>query len=139
MVYVHPHEKFTLKKYKDDKFIIYSEETITLAQAILGATLNIETYYGTQQLIIPGGTNSGDELIIEPPTFGRGKLIDPKMSLDDYFKFIRSNSANESSSVFQKSGQKVSPVSVVKIKVDLPKTLNDFQLKIIHDYQQIEY
>lgn len=136
-MFVEPHEKFSLKKYKDDKFIVYFEETISLSQAILGTTLNVETFYGSQQLVVPGGTNSGDELIIEPPGLLRLKPIDSKMSLDDYFKYLKT-SQNEAPGGYQKSGAKSNPVSVVKINVDLPKTLNDFQMKLIHEYQLIE-
>ena len=134
-VYVHPHEKFTLQEYKEGKIIISSNETISLSQAVLGDTITIETYYGKQQLIIPSGTNHGDELIVEPPGFTRFKQIDAKMSVEEYF---RSSKIIGNFDIQSKNSNKNQPISVIKISIDMPRSLNDIQQKILSDYMQTE-
>ena len=137
-VIVYPHEKFTLQEYKDDKMIITSTENISLSQAILGDTITVQTYYGMQKLVIPSGTNHDDELIIEPPSSIRYKQIDSKISLDEYFRYSRNSSSSESLNSQSKSSNKNQPISVIKVKIDMPKSISDLQMKILHDYQQIE-
>ena len=60
VVYVKPHQKF-----KRDRFDIYTEETITFPQAVLGDTITVETVHGTMELNVPAGVEYGKELIIK--------------------------------------------------------------------------
>ena len=68
----------------------------------------------------------------------KSTLPNPKITVDEYFKIAKNSSNLESSSSYQKSSTKNQPISVIKIKVEMPKILNDIQMKLIHDYQQIE-
>jgi molecular chaperone DnaJ len=56
---VKPHPKF-----KRNGADILSERKITVTEAILGASLEVETVYGKQKLKISPGTNNGEDVVI---------------------------------------------------------------------------
>ena len=60
VLHVRPH-----KKFKRDGFNIYSEEFISLPQAVLGDTITIDTVHGQKNLNIPAGTEFGKLLTLK--------------------------------------------------------------------------
>lgn len=60
VVYVKPH-----KSFKRDGFNIYTEQFITVPQAVLGDTITIETVHGPKELNIPSGIEYGKVLNIK--------------------------------------------------------------------------
>lgn len=72
VVRIRQHEKFAREGQT-----IHSEETITLSEALLGATRDVETVDGMVALEIPSGTRHGDTLRLRakgaPPLGGGGR------------------------------------------------------------------
>lgn len=60
VLHVRPH-----KLFKRDGFNIYSEEYISLPQAVLGDCININTVHGEKELNIPAGTEFGKLLTLK--------------------------------------------------------------------------
>ncbi len=60
VVFVKPH-----KLFRRDGFNIYTEQYITVPQAVLGDTIPIETVHGEKELVIPSGIEYGKILTIK--------------------------------------------------------------------------
>jgi molecular chaperone DnaJ len=75
-LYVHlrvaPHERYT----RDDHDLV-TDVPISIAQAALGTSLELETLDGTEQLVVPAGTQPGREFVLRqrgvPHLRGRGR------------------------------------------------------------------
>ena len=76
---VAPHPKFS----REGK-TIYSAETIPLVQAVLGATIKVDTIHGKEQLKVPAGPQDGTVLTIKgkgSPSLKSEALGDHKLTL----------------------------------------------------------
>jgi molecular chaperone DnaJ len=74
-----PHQKFSREGRT-----IYSVEEIHLLQAVLGATLKVDTIHGKEELKIPSGTQSGTEFNLKgkgAPSLRTEKLGDHKVTV----------------------------------------------------------
>lgn len=76
---VSPHPRFSR-----EGTTVYSSESISLIQGVLGATVKIETVHGKVNLKIPAGTQSGTEFTIKDkgaPSLRSEKLGDHKVTI----------------------------------------------------------
>jgi len=75
-LYVHlrvrPHDRY---RREDDDLV--TEVTVSIAQAALGTTLDLETLDGTEALVVPSGTQPGHQFVLKgrgvPRLQGRGR------------------------------------------------------------------
>ena len=75
-LYVHlrvrPHERY---RREDDDLV--TEVTVSIAQAALGTTIELETLDGTETLVVPSGTQPGHQFVLKsrgvPRLQGRGR------------------------------------------------------------------
>lgn len=77
---VAPHPKFSREERT-----IFSTETIPLVQAVMGATIKVDTIHGKESLKIPAGTQDGTELTLK----GKGSPSLRSDSLGDHKVTIR--------------------------------------------------
>ncbi|MFA5789035.1 MAG: molecular chaperone DnaJ [Candidatus Gracilibacteria bacterium] len=71
-------------KFSREGKTIYSTETIPLVQAVLGATVRVDTIYGKESLKVPAGTQDGTVLTIKgkgSPSLKSESLGDHKVTL----------------------------------------------------------
>ncbi len=72
------------KKFSREGKTIYSEESIHLLEAVLGATVKVETIHGKEELKIPTGTQSGTVFTLKgkgAPSLRSEKLGDHKLTI----------------------------------------------------------
>ena len=74
----------THPKFSREAKTIYSNETIPLVQAVLGATIKVDTIHGKESLKVPAGTQDGTVLTIKgkgAPSLKSESLGDHKVTL----------------------------------------------------------
>jgi molecular chaperone DnaJ len=74
----------THPKFSREAKTIYSSETIPLVQAVLGATIKVDTIHGKESLKVPAGTQDGTVLTIKgkgAPSLKSESLGDHKVTL----------------------------------------------------------
>lgn len=145
VVSVSPHSKFKYMWFVEGKEsvipatqgdypdFIEQHETITVSQAVLGVHKSIETIYGEQMITIPGGTNHGDSIIIEPPKSKGYKERCLVMNFSEYEEKEKDYHASMHGSTEMLKGSKLLPPTVVKIAIKLPETLTSEQKKILEE------
>uniref|UniRef100_A0A7S3JLY7 Chaperone DnaJ C-terminal domain-containing protein n=1 Tax=Euplotes harpa TaxID=151035 RepID=A0A7S3JLY7_9SPIT len=138
-VYIHivDNPKQQICESKNGKYYIQQTIKISLTEAILGTKRTIDTIYDTYEIVIPGGTNPNDSFIIEPFERPSEDSRQVNVQVDDYFASPRGMTLYEGGTQIR-NFLKTKLVTVVNVEIELPTSLSDTQMKILHDYQQIE-
>lgn len=101
---VGPHPYFEREGYN-----IHTNRLISISQAVLGTTINVETLYGQKSIVVKPGTTSGTVLTI--PKYGIQKLYPNQYSRGDHY---------------------------VHIKIKIPSYLNKKQKEAMKAYAEVE-
>lgn len=95
--------------FKREGSDVYTDKYITMTQAILGGTVKVETLYGKTNLKIKPGTVHDEQVKLEG--MGVSKLP---------------------------PNQNVKGTHYVKVKIAIPKKLNDIQRQALENYAKVE-
>ena len=76
-------------KFHRENFDIYTEESLTVSQAVLGATIEVKTIHGKRTIKVPGGTEHGTKMKL--PGEGVPKSNTGTSLKGDHFVIIKIN------------------------------------------------
>lgn len=95
--------------FRREGYNVHTDRLITISQAVLGATINIETLYGQKAITVKPGTSSGCILTI--PKYGIQKLYPNQYSKGDHY---------------------------VHLTIKIPSYLNKKQKEAMENYAKVE-